>query len=287
MYRLGAVLALIAVVRAQTHSVSSCGKPGDIFSNATFTSSPDPIVKTAPLTITATGTLLKAMTGGNFNVDLTIKALGIINEPVKASSPFTFSPGFVAGPAKIVVGPFNLPSIPGTAVIAGTIVATDSAGNEVFCIALNINAVDEDSSMPSRDALNAREALNASERFALFRQEVADPVTDCSGASDHLHNRVLSNTGGVVGVSGDLDEDVSSLTVVTALNVQVSFIKIPVNLNIPVSISPAIPKGHLALTIGPSTTLPDANAIKVIVKGDVKINDASSSEILCLAIDAE
>ncbi len=69
---------------------------------------------------------------------------------------------------------------------------------------------------------------------------------------------------------------------------QVSFIKIPVNLNIPISISPAVSKGHLALTFGPSTT-PPANALlpKVTVKGTVKLNDASSSEILCLAIDAE
>jgi hypothetical protein len=66
---------------------------------------------------------------------------------------------------------------------------------------------------------------------------------------------------------------------------QVSFIKIPVNLNIPISISPAVSKGHLALTFGPSTT-PPASA-KVTVKGTVKLNDASSSEILCLAIDAE
>jgi hypothetical protein len=224
MYRLAAVAALIAVAQAQ-HSVSSCGKPTDLLANASFASSPDPIVKTAPLTITATGTLLKALTEGNFNIDLTIKALGIINEPVKSSSPFSFSPGFVAGPTKIVVGPFDLPSIPGSAVISGTVVASDSAGNEIFCLALNINAVDEDASLPSRDALNAREALNASERFALFRQEaapLANPVTDCSAATDHLQNRVLSDSGGVVGLAGDLDEDITALTVVTAINVAVN-----------------------------------------------------------------
>merc|ERR1711907_543630 len=114
-----ALVCLIAASHAQ--SVKSCGKSGDVLANAIFSVSPDPISKTAPLTITATGDLQKAVTGGVFNVDLNIKALGIINEPVKVSSPFSISPGMAAGPQKVVIGPFTLPKVPGSTSISGTV----------------------------------------------------------------------------------------------------------------------------------------------------------------------
>merc|ERR1712195_364759 len=59
---------------------------GDILANATFTVSPDPIVKGQPLTINMAGDLSAAITAGKLAVDLNIKALGIINEPLKLTS---------------------------------------------------------------------------------------------------------------------------------------------------------------------------------------------------------
>merc|ERR1719231_1489926 len=103
-------LAYLAVVTSQ--SVKSCGGPNDKLKNAVFSVSPDPIDKSKPLTITGTGTLSEALAGGKLNVDLDVKALGIINEPVKTAATFTLSPGFVAGDQKVVIGPFTLPKIP-------------------------------------------------------------------------------------------------------------------------------------------------------------------------------
>jgi len=255
-----AIFCLLGACHAQ--SVKSCGKDGDIFKNAVFSVSPDPIQKTSPLTITATGELTSAVTGGNLNVDLNIKALGIINEPVKVAAPFSMSPGAIAGPQKLVIGPFTLPKVPGTTTVSGTVTGSDSSGKEIFCLALNM-----DVSPPPVEPI----------------EPAATPVVkNCGSDSDHLKNISTSTSGGVSTLTGTLDEAVSSGSVAVDMSVKVSFIKIPVNMNIPFTYTPGIAAGPIKLSIGPKQAV--QSNINVDVEGTVKINDGSSSEIACISV---
>merc|ERR1711963_125576 len=74
--------------------------------------------------------------GGNANVDLNVKALGIINEPVSVSAPFSFSPGAPSGHQTITVGPVNLPAIPlpGGIGVDGTIKLANAKNESVTCV---------------------------------------------------------------------------------------------------------------------------------------------------------
>jgi len=285
-------LLLLAVVGVASQSAKSCGGPNDHLKNAVFSVSPDPIQKGQPLTITATGTLDEVLTAGKLDVNLAIKALGIVNEPVSTTAPFTLSPGIPTGPQKITIGPFTLPSVPGGVSVSGNITGVDGSGAPVFCLALDISLGHEDelaSPLPIVD-----EALaSASEAIIVATPRVGGPVTDCSGSSDHLQNRSLSTSGGVVSVSGSLDEEVGAGAVAVDLKVKVSFFSIPINMNIPFTISPGIKAGPIQATIGPAA---DRSAsllsmvfkpdIKVEVTGTVKVNDAKSSEIVCVSIDS-
>lgn len=262
-------LVSLTILLATSHaqSVKSCGGPGDHLQNAVFSISPDPIVKGQPVTITATGTLDATFSSGSLNADLTIKALGIVNEPVKGTVPFSVSPGFPAGPQKVVIGPFSLPSLPGSVDVQGKVTATAADGKEVLCIALDLSAVDA----------------------APLTQVAADPVTDCGTDADHLKDRSISTANNVTTVSGTLDESVAGGTVLVDLSVKVSIIKIPINMNIPFTISPAIAAGALKATFGPvSQQVLQSSALPPVdVSGTVKLNDPKSEEIACIAIDSK
>merc|ERR1711966_474247 len=121
------LVGFLLIAGAAAQSVKSCGKPGDVLSNATFSVSPDPIQKGSPLTITVSGNLGAAVTAGTLNVDLSIKALGIIEEPIKKTIPFTLAPGLLAGATKAVIGPFPPPTVPGSLEVSGTVTGTDSS----------------------------------------------------------------------------------------------------------------------------------------------------------------
>merc|ERR1712195_318964 len=144
---------------------------GDILANATFTVSPDPIVKGQPLTINMAGDLSAAITAGKLAVDLNIKALGIINEPLKLTVPFTLAPGIPGpGPVTAKIGPFNLPSVPGSVDISGTVTGTDASGAEIFCASLNI-------------ALGSVAETPMSEVMTVGAAPV---VSNCGAATDHF-----------------------------------------------------------------------------------------------------
>lgn len=255
------ILCMLGACHAQ--SVKSCGKDGDILKNAVFSVSPDPIQKSSPLTITATGELQAAVGAGDLNVDLNIKALGIINEPVKLTAPFSIAPGATAGAQKIVVGPFTLPKVPGTTTVSGTVSATDPSGKEIFCVAL-----DMDVSPPPVEPIEP---------------EASPVVTNCGTSSDHLKNISTSSSGGVSTLTGTLDEAVSSGSIAVDMSVKVSFFKIPINMNIPFTYSPGVPAGPIKASVGPKKASVQSN-INVDVEGTVKINDGASSEIACLSV---
>merc|ERR1712059_219628 len=145
--------------------VSSCGAAGDHFSNIKITLSPDPPKLGSPFSFDMEGDLDELTDGGNAVVDLNIRALGIINEPVKVTAPFTYSPGVPSGHSKISVGPVNLPKIPlpGGITVTGTVKVTNAKQEPVTCVQLNLN-------------------VGASEVQPVALKDT--PVTDCTQASD-------------------------------------------------------------------------------------------------------
>jgi len=278
-------LLFLAVTTGQ--SVKSCGGPNDHFKNATFTVSPDPIDKSKPLTIEGMGTLDEIMTGGTLKIDLNIKALGIISTSLKKSAPFSIAPGLPAGAQKLVIGPFSLPSVPGTTTISGQVSGTDAKGEPVFCVALNIDVYDE---APLKALPEVPELPPTS--FAILSPEVAaSPVSDCGQPADHLKNRTFSSTGGVFNLAGDLDETVPAGELDVDMEIKVLFISVPIKMNIPFTISPPIPSGTFKVSVGPissedDSTVPEVDSpeITVHVSGNIKLNDAKKEEIACVAI---
>lgn len=270
MARLIAISTLLCLSQALGQSVKSCGGAGDILSNAVFSVSPDPVKKGSALTITGSGTLTAAFVGGNAILDLKVKALGIINEPISTTEPFTFLPGIAAGDTKVVIGPFTLPKVPGSVAVSGTVKLTDASGAAVACIALNLSLLD------------------SSETLAIL-SDVAVPTigvpTNCGTAADHLKDLNITTDGGVTSVTGTLDEDIGSGSLDVNLKVKVSFISIPLAVNVPFTFSPAIPKGPFKLS-GGSPAQQHESAIKVSVKGDLKLDDSNSEEVFCLHIDS-
>jgi len=270
MLKTAAIFGLLGGVQSQ--SVTSCGAAGDHFSNVKVTLSPDPPVLGQAFSFNMEGDLDEALAGGSANVDLNVKALGIINEPVKVSSPFTYSPGVASGHSTVTVGPVNLPKIPlpGGVDVTGTVKITDTKKEPVACIQLNLK-LGGASEVPALEAPQA---------------ETEGPVTDCTKASDHMKNFKFSDdTTGVTTITGTLDEDVDKLSVGVDLTVKVPLIPIPeIKLSVPASISPAVKKGDLKITVGPAVSEVPAIAVPVTVSGNVKVNDGNAEEILCLQI---
>jgi len=264
MMKTAAVLGFLGGAQAQ--SVSSCGAAGDHFSNVKITLSPDPPVLGQPFSFNMEGDLDEALAGGNANVDLNVKALGIINEPVKVSSPFTYSPGVASGHTTVSVGPVNLPKIPlpGGVDVTGTVKITNAKQEPVACIKMDLKV----GGAMDAPALETKDS----------------PVKDCTKASDHMKNFKFSEDAtGVTTVTGTLDEDVAKVDVGVDLSIKIPLVPLPeIKLDIPASISPAVKQGDLKITVGPvASEVPD---IVVNVTGNVKINDGNAEEIVCLQI---
>merc|ERR1712217_182894 len=217
------------------------------------------------------GDMDEVLSGGNTDIDLNVKALGIINEPVQVSAPFTFSPGAPSGHQSIVVGPVNLPKIPlpGGVAVNGTIKLTNIKKEPVSCVKLDMKvgaANDDDLAKPSIAA--------------------SGPVKSCTQASDHMKNFAFSqDASGVTTITGTLDEDLSKLGVAVDLNIKVPIVKLPaIELTVPLSYSPGIKKGDVKATFGPSTSNSQMPNIAVDVDGTVKLNDGNAEEVVCINI---
>ena len=189
----------------------------DILSNAVITTLPSPIDKKKPFTLTIKGSLTKAVTAGNIDVNLNVKALGIINEPVVSNTDFTYSPGFPQGDVTVSVGPLQLSSAASTADITGTVKISESDG-EIMCIQF----ADSSSS-------NFLRGIQIDESF-FEGEEVGDGpvVSSCGTSSDHLSNVQVVKNGATTTVSGSLDESLASITTDVDLTVKASFIKVPI-----------------------------------------------------------
>lgn len=255
-----------AVSLAYSQSVSSCGAAGDHFSNVQIALSPDPPQLGKPFTMDISGDLDEILEGGNANVDLNVKALGIINEPVSVSAPFSFSPGAPSGHQTITVGPVNLPAIPlpGGIGVDGTIKLANAKNESVTCVKLALKV---------GGAQSSRQEMESS-----------TPVKSCTQPKDHMKNFAFStDASGVTTISGSLDEDLDKMAVAVDLNIKIPLIKLPeITLNVPVSYSPGIKKGDVKATFGPSTSrMPN---VAVDVEGTVKLNDGNAQEVVCINI---
>jgi len=264
MVKVFVVAVLLAVAHSQ--SISSCGGSNDHMQNVVLKITPDPPVKGQSLTLTFSGTLDEDFGGGSANVDLEVKALGIIDKKVQETAPFSFSPAFKKGPQSITVGPFSLPSnIPGSATIKGTVKLVNDKSEPVSCINLNLD-------MPGE----------AVETLAPATTDVAG--INCGQPSDHLKNVNISNSGGKLDVSGTLDEALTKVTVNVDIKIH-EIVSIPLSLSIPITMSPGLPSGAFQFSGGPAQ--PGelfAPQVGLSVTGTVKVDDANNQEVACIDV---
>lgn len=250
-------------------SVSSCGGPTDHLSNVVISLSPDPIAKGQPFTFTLAGTLDEDLVGGSLFVDLQVKALDVINKAVQKSVNYTVTPGIAKGDVKIVVGPVTLPNDPGGASFIGKVQLTDPEGLPVACIALDLQVPLEE---------RPQEALPAASHQG---------SQSCGKPTDHLTNIAISTQGQVTTMTATLDEDLPTISCDVDLTVKALFVTLPLKLTIPVSISPALPKGDWKLVSQSSSVAPTGRGA-VSVTGQVVVNDAQGQEVACVSVqDAE
>lgn len=264
-----ALIAPIFVPSALAASVSSCGQPSDHFSNVSITLSPDPLSRDTPFTLTITGNLDEDHTGGLLDVDLQVKAMGIIDKAVQKKISYTLSPGLTKGPTKIVLGPVALPKDPGEGSFTGVVKVANTKGESVACINLDLQ-------------------VPLLEKSQIVPQlSVVEPQESCAKSTDHLKNFQISTSGQVTTITGTLDEDLNAVTANVDLTIQALFVKLPLKLNVPVSISPVIQKGDWKITSQEqSLSGKDNVGGPVKVDGQVVLNDGKGEEVTCISVQS-
>lgn len=267
----GALVLLVLPFGVWSQSVSDCGSAGDHLSSVKVTLSPDPIAKGKPFTIDLSGNLDANISEMNAEIDLTLKALRIIDEPLKLSSPFSISPGLVAGAQSVSIGPLTLPSLPGDVDLAGTIRITNNKKEPVTCMKLSLKVPAESDGDAEPNA-----EVDASVR--------GSDVSICSAPSDHVHKLAESTAAGVTTITGSLDEGVTKFVANLDLQVHLSIISHSIKMAIPISYSPGLVKGDLKITAGPMQKNLQESNVDVDVTGKIKIDDGASQELVCLSL---
>merc|ERR1719161_1823342 len=104
------------------------------------------------------------------------------------------------------------------------------------------------------------------EQALVVPQEEAPAVTtisSCGKSTDHIPDFQIASSGGVITMSGTLDEAVTKASVDLDVQLKVLIISLPLKLSLPLQVSDGlINKGALKATIGPSTIAvsPDVKA---------------------------
>jgi hypothetical protein len=236
---------------------------------------PDPPVQGQPFTVEVSGVMDETVATGAVKLDLNIGALGIIHSEAKLNIPFTANPTpFVKGPIKVNVGPVVLPKVPGTTTIKGQVHTADAKGEQLMCVDLDIK-VGGASALPM-DMLNA----------SIPAFSAVQDITSCSKPTDHLKNfnLVVDKAKGSMTVTGNMDEELSTLKINLDMTLTKFFVHIPLKSSVPVQMSPALPKGDFKLAIGPVTgsLSPDP---KATVAGQVVAADGKDEEVFCLNVN--
>lgn len=267
MKSIAAVIALLALRQGMAFSITNCGDAGDIFSNGEFT------VSETPFSLTATGTMTKAVTQGSLSTDLTVEALGgLVKLPLQGSSTFTFAPGVPAKDITFSLGPFDMPAIMSLAKITGQIVVSDEVGARVACVALD-GSLQE--SVPEETQESVPTRLTG--------------LMSCGEDSDHFKNPVISNDGQTLLFSGSLDEEVGAGKAMVDMSVVIMGTAEPFQVEVPFEVTPAMPQGDVQLTWTSDKQSPFIEGLPplVQVEGNVKIQDGNSEQVSCFAVGSD
>jgi len=250
--------------------VKNCGGPNDHLKNPAIKLKGNP-VKGGTLTIEVTGTLDKAEGDFISNVDLRLELLSKAIT-VKGGLPMTISPGAVAGPFAATIGPISLPTkIPGSFAVTGQVHMVNAKKEPIMCLDLDINVPGAGNDEAPAPAAVETPPLTA--------------VTSCSKPTDHLHKFKMVHSGGVINMTGTLDEATTKAAIDLDVMMRVLWISAPFKMGIAVQASNGLlEKGPAKITIGPSTIVVSPN-IKTTMKGTMKISDGSGQEITCLNVD--
>merc|ERR1712216_518915 len=207
-----------------SQSVKSCGGPNDHLKNPVVKLTPDPPVKGGTLTIEVSGTLDEVEGNFSSNVDLQIKALGVVHANVKGGFPLTISPGAVAGPFSATIGPFSFPHhVPGSVAVKGQVHVVNAKNEPIMCLDFDLNVPREvNVEAPVRTQMEAP-PLTA--------------ITSCGKSTDHIPDFKIATSGGVTTMTGTLDEDVTKAAIDLDVSVKVLFISVPLKMSIPLVVS--------------------------------------------------
>jgi len=264
------VLRLLGVVSAAAAaSVTNCGGSHDHLSDVSIDLNPDPISRSTPFTLTLAGTLDEDLTGGELDVSLEVRALHVIDKAVRANTSYSLSPGVAKGPLKVVIGPVTLPQDPGEALLKGQVAIKNSKGEPVACIALDID-------VPLAVASSPQETRQT------------DEPSFCNKPTDHFKNASLTQSGEVTQLTGTLDEDLNAVVAHVDLTVQALFVKLPLKLAIPMTFTPAIPKGDWKLSFQEVSGSQKEEALgsPVKIEGQIVVDDGKQEEVACLKVAA-
>jgi rubredoxin len=122
-----------------------------------------------------------------------------------------------------------------------------------------------------------------------FKKSVEAPalstISSCGKATDHIPDFKIASSGGVITMTGTLDEGVTKASIDLDVSLHVLIINLPLKMSIPLAVSDGlIKKGAISSTVGPST-ISVSPQVKATIKGTMKINDGNGDEITCLNLD--
>lgn len=271
------LLAFAAAPAAFADTISNCGADTDHLKITSITTDADATggpKKGEPFTITVEGELDEDHQHGTVTGDLQLKALGIVNEKVTFNQTYDEYPGQPKGPFKLTIGPFTFPrAIPGEVDVTGPIKIVNGNMEPLMCINLNLKIPMIISSWSETlyDTFSAAAGL--------FRENCGDPT------QDHIQN-VVSNVdaNNVITTTMDLDEDLDYINLSCDLAVKAPVVP-AVNLklpSVPISISPAMPKGQLKFVGYPNASRADGLKDVITVTGDLKLSDKNAEEVACI-----
>merc|ERR1712070_22341 len=110
-------------------------------------------------------------------------------------------------------------------------------------------------------------------------------ISSCGKATDHIPDFKVASSGGVITMSGTLDESVTKASIDLDVSLKVLVISLPLKMTIPLAVSDGlITKGTIKSTVGPSTIAVSPD-VKATVQGTMKISDGNGEEITCLNVD--
>lgn len=268
-----AAAVIIALWTAQAQTITNCGGADDILSNAVITMTPDPPQPGQPFTLEVSGTTTKQMAKGHIGVDLTIKVLGgIVKIPIQTGSSFEVAPGYPATDVSFKFGPLTVPSLPaalGKIGVKGQVDVSDDAGARITCVGI-------DGSFGVSSKEEQEEVPPAAVGLAGW--------SFCGQDSDHLKNPTITQNNPGITFTGTLDEDVASGAAVVDMTIGIVGISVPVQLEVPFALSPAVPTGDLMIKLTPDSVTPID--LPVTVLGSVKVNDGNGEEIACVGADS-